>query len=201
MAGVTGPLTLAARLTQVEHKESLRSEDLSDAVQELAASVVTQMASTFLEAGADTIIIHEEIAPALSVENCDVWANLLVPTINVTRFYEALPLLHLPCDRFARENWELIVRQHWDCVKCAPADVLASHRRDDSPATADAPFGIALPLDAFRPEGANDKSFSQDIQTWIADLLPSVVTTAGDVPITTDMKRLINVFEGVPRAV
>ena len=126
MAGVTGPLTLATRITQLEHKETLRSEDLSDAAQELAASVVTQMASAFLEAGAEMIIVQEEIVPALSVESCDTWANLLAPTINVVRFYEALPLLHLR---------------------------------------------------------------------------PGIVTTFGDVPITTDMKHLIKVFEGVRRAV
>ncbi len=201
MARVTGPLTLAARITQLEQKEALRSEDLSDVAQELSGSVVTQMASTFLEAGADTIIIQEEIVPALSAESCDAWSNLLAPTINVVRFYEALPLLHLPFAPFPHKNWDLIFRQHWDCVKCAPADVLASRRREGSPATDGAPFGIALPLDAFRPEGAYDKSSLQDIQAWISDLRPSIVTTAGDVPVATDMQHLIKVFEGVPRAV
>src|SRR6267143_2939548 len=41
MAGVTGPLTLAARITQLEHEGTLRTEDLSDAAQELVAAVVT----------------------------------------------------------------------------------------------------------------------------------------------------------------
>ena len=181
MAGVTGPLTLAAQLTELE--------------------VATQMATTFLEAGADTIIIQEEIVPALSMEDYDAWAKLLVPTINVIRFYEALPLLHLSCDRFARENWELICRQHWDCVMCAPADVLASLRRDGSPAIAGVPFGIALPLDAFQPAAEYDNSSSQDIQTWISYLRPSTITTAGDVPVATDMKHLTKVLEGVPRGI
>ncbi len=201
MAGVAGPLTLAARIIQLENKETLRSEDFSEAAQELAASVATQMASTFLEAGADTIIIQEEIVPAFSAESCDTWANLLAPTINVVRFYEALPLLHLPFAPFPHKNWDLIFRQHWNCVQCAPADVIASRRREGSPATDGTPFGIALPLDAFRPEGADDKSSLQDIQAWISDLRPSIVTTAGDLPVTTDLKHLIKVFEGVPRGV
>jgi uroporphyrinogen decarboxylase-like protein len=200
MAGVTGPLTLAARLTQLENKDSLRSEDLSDAVQELAASAVTQMASIFLEAGADTLIIWEEIVPALSAESCEAWANLLAPTFNVARFYEALPLLHLPCASLLHENWDLIFRRQWDCVKCAPAEVIASRRKEGSPSSDGAPFGIALPLDAFQPEGASDKSFFQDIQTWMLDLRPSVVTTAGDVPFTTNMKHLNRVLEEIPRA-
>jgi hypothetical protein len=201
MAGVTGPLTLAARITQLEHKESLRGKDLSEAAKELAATLVTQMASTFLEAGADVIILQEEIVPVLSSESCDAWTNLLSPTINVVRFYEALTLLHLPCDSLPHENWDLIFRQRWDCVKCAPADVIASRRREGLAATDGSPFGIALPLDAFRPEGAYDKSCSQNIQTWMSDLRPSVVTTAVDVPVTTDMKHLIKIFEGIPRAV
>ncbi len=201
MAGVTGPLTLAAQLTELERKNNFHGDYLSEAAQELAASVATQMATTFLEAGADTIIIQEEIVPALSMEDYDAWAKLLAPTINVIRFYEALPLLHLSCDRFARENWELICRQHWDCVMCAPADVLASLRRDGSPAIAGVPFGIALPLDAFQPAAEYDNSSSQDIQTWISYLRPSTITTAGDVPVATDMKHLTKVLEGVPRGI
>jgi len=201
MAGVTGPLTLAARITQLEQKKSLQSEELSEAAQELAASVVTQMASTFLEAGADTITIQEEIVSALSAESCDAWANLLAPTINVVRFYEAIPLLHLPCAPSPHENWDLIFRRPWDCVKCAPADVIASRRREGLPTTDGAPFGIALPLDEFRTEGASGMSAFQDIQTWISDVRPSIVTTAGDVPVTTDMKHLIKVFKEVPRGV
>jgi len=201
MAGVTGPLTLATRITQLEHKETLRSEDLSDAVQELAASVVTQMASAFLEAGAEMIIVQEEIVPALSVEGCDTWANLLAPTINAVRFYEALPLVHLPGAPRPQLDWDLVFRQHWDCVKCAPADVMALRQREVSRATGDIPLCIALPLEAFRTEQALGKSAFLDIQTWISDLRPGIVTTVGDVPITTDMKHLIKVFEGVRRAV
>ena len=201
MAGVTGPLTLTARLTQLEHKESLRSEDLSEAAQELAASVVTQMASTFLEAGADLILIQEDVVPALSAESCDAWANLLAPTINVVRFYEALPLLNLCCAHLSQENWELIDRQHWDCVRCAPAEVIKARRGKGVPVTDGIPFGIALPSDTFRPEGASDKSSSQDIQSMMASLRPSIVTTAGDVPVKTDMKRLLDVFGRIPRGV
>jgi len=201
MAGVTGPLTLAARITQSEQKDPLPSEELSDAAKELAATVVTEMARTFLEAGADTIIIQEESVPALSAESCEAWANLVAPTINVVRFYEALPLLLVTGAPFSDENWELIFREHRDCVKCAPAEVIASRRRGASSATDGTPFGIALPLDAFRPEGAYDRSCWQDIETRMSDLSPSVVTTSGDVPVATDMKHLIKVLEGIPRTV
>jgi hypothetical protein len=199
MAGVTGPLTLAAQLTQLEHKESLRSEDLSEAAQELAASVVTQMAITLLDAGADTIIIQEEIVPALSAASCETWENLLAPTINVIRFYEALPMLLFSGVPSADENWGLIFRQKWNCVNCVPADVIALRRREELHAIEGTAFGIALSLEAFRLKEADDKCTSRNIQTWNSDPRFSIVTTAGDVPIATDMKHLIKVFEGVPR--
>src|SRR5713101_6215165 len=159
------------------------------------------MASKFLEAGADLIIIQEKIVPALSAESCDAWANLLGPTINVVRFYEALPLLLFPCGPFPQEHWNMILRQNWNGVKCAPADVITSRRRKGLPEDEGTAFGIALQLDAVGLDGGYDKSSVQDIQAWISELRPSIVTTAGDVPAKTDMKHLVKVFEGVPRAV
>ena len=201
MAGVTGPLTLAARATQMEHKTILQAGDSSEAAQELAATVATQMATTFLEAGADTIIIHEEVVPAHSSEACDAWVNLLAPIINVVRFYEALPVLNICCRHLPNENLELICGQPWDCINCFAAEAIAARQKKSLAATYGAPYGIALPLDGFRPEGAGDGSPSQDIQEWVSDCQPSIVTTAGDVPVTTDMKHLIKGFEGVARAV
>jgi hypothetical protein len=200
MAGVTGPLTLAARITQMENRTTLRFGDLSEAALELAATVATQMANTFLEAGADAIIIHEEIVPAHSSEACDAWMNLLAPTINVVRFYEALPLLNICCGHMSNESWELIYGKNWDCIHCVAAEVIVSRQTRGLAATYGTPHGIALPLNAFRSEGADDGSPSPDIQELMSDCRPSIVTTAGEVPVTTEMKHLIKAFEGVPRA-
>src|SRR5215472_1009233 len=68
MAGVTGPLTLAARITGLDPKEKVHGEDVSASALELAASVVTPVATAFLEAGADLIVIQEEILPAHTAE-------------------------------------------------------------------------------------------------------------------------------------
>jgi hypothetical protein len=201
MAGVTGPLTLAARLTRLEGKENLGIEDLCDAAQELAGSVATEMASAFLEAGADLIVIQEEIVPGFSVTVFDAWANLLAPTVNVSRFYEALPVLTASCAAIPSQDWDLILRQNWNCVKCARLDVLAMRRREGGQATDATPFGVALPLEAFRPDGTGGNGPLLDIQEWISFARPSIVTTAGDVPFATDMKHLSKVLEGIPRAV
>jgi hypothetical protein len=200
MAGVTGPLTLAARILQLAHKEKLRSEDLSDAAQELAAAVLTQMVSTFLEAGADVIIMQEEIVPTLSAERCDVWANLIAPAINVVRFYEALPVLQLTAASSVLENWDVIFQRQWDCVVCLPVEAMASQRRTGTLRKTGVTLGISLPLEVFRPEGVGGEELRQDLQSMISELRPAIITTAGDLPAATDMKRLIMVLGEVPRA-
>src|ERR1700689_2892096 len=52
MAGVTGPFTLAARITGLQQGNAARREDFSDTALELAAATITQIASKFVEAGA-----------------------------------------------------------------------------------------------------------------------------------------------------
>lgn len=200
MAGITGPLTLAARILQLAHNEKLRSEDLSDVAQELAAAVLTQMASTFLDAGADVIIMQEEIIPTLSAESCDVWANLLAPAINVVRFYEALPVLQLTAASSVLENWDVIFRRRWDCVVCSPVEVMASQRRTGTLRTTGVPLGISLPLEVFRQEGLDGEDLRQNLHPMISELRPAIITTAGDLPAATDMKRLITVLGEVSRA-
>src|SRR6202050_2652188 len=95
MAGVTGPFTLAARITGLQQGNAARREDFSDTALELAAATITQIASKFVEAGANVIFIQEDVVPKLSVEDCEAWASLLAPAINIVRFYEALPVLQI----------------------------------------------------------------------------------------------------------
>ena len=199
MAGFLGPLTLAARLTQLEHKEELRSASLPEDAQELAAAVVTQMASTFLEAGADLILIQEEIVPVGSAECIDAWAELLAPAINVVRFYEALPVLQLLDASFVVDNWDGIFQGQWDCVVTSPLEALVKKREHGSLAANRGMLGIALPVDAFRPDGSGGEVLGRDLQGMISELRPAILTTAGDVPAATDMKHLIKVLETVPR--
>jgi hypothetical protein len=199
MAGVTGPLTLAARITQLEHKEELRSEDLSAAAQELAASVVTQMSTTFLEAGADVIIIQEERLPVLSAESCEAWANLIAPAINVVLFYEALPVLQFTDARSFLENWDLIFQRQWDCVVCPPLEVMVPQRRTGTLRTSNVTLGVALPLEAFRTNESDGERLRKVLQPMFSGLRQAILTTAGDVPATTDMKILSRVLGEVPR--
>lgn len=203
LAGVTGPMTLASRIAQPGQEEALRSaeippdeSDLPTGAIELAAAVVTDMATAFLEAGADLILIQEDRLPA-SPKHFDAWANLLDPAINVARFYEALPVLQLSDAPAVLENRELLSRHHWECVLCVPIDAIASPQWAGCFAVKEALLGISLPLSAFQSDAA---SAELSLTGAVSALRPAVITTAGDIPVSTDMKRLTQVLGNVPRA-
>ena len=64
---------------------------------DLAGEVTAAVARAFVEAGADVILIHEQVLPSLTAETASEWATRLATTINIIRFYEALPVLLLTC--------------------------------------------------------------------------------------------------------
>ncbi len=200
MAGVSGPMTLATRIAQCEGNEKLRFEDISTSVQDYAASVVTQTASAFLGAGSDLIIIQEQILPAFSPQSCEAWANLLAPTINVIRFYEALPVLQLFPKRSVLQNWGAIVQQHWDCVVSLPLETLASREAGGSAPTNDVMIGISISQETFGPEGSDSEEILPILKPVVSRVRPAVLTTSGDVPAMTEMKRLVKILGEVLRA-
>jgi hypothetical protein len=179
MAGVTGPFTLAARLAQLDRNQIVRSEQLPDAVLGTAAEVMTRIASTLAEAGADIIFILEEVLPVFSAESCAGWAASLMPAFNVIRFYGALPVLQLLGSSSFSENSDGILRQRWDCVVCPTLEGIQSASTRKFKELNATGLGIALPL--------------------VAELQPAILTTAGDVPATTDIKRLMRLMEEVRR--
>jgi uroporphyrinogen decarboxylase-like protein len=200
MAGVSGPMTLATRIAQCEGNEGLRFEDVPTSVQDYAASVVTQTATSFLEAGADLIIIQEQILPAFSPQSCEAWANLLAPTINVIRFYEALPVLQLSPILSVFQNWDAIVQHRWDCVVSVPLELLASREAGGSPPRNDVTIGISLSQETFGPEGSDGEEILPILKPVVSRLRPALLTTSGDVPAMTEMKRLVKILGEVPRA-
>jgi Uroporphyrinogen decarboxylase (URO-D) len=200
-AGVAGPFTLAARLTRLEQRENLNAGDFSDHALELAGSALTQISTAFVEAGADLIFIHEEIIPALSAKECAAWSSLLAPAINTIRFYEALPVLLCTNGRSFAINCDLVLRQPWECVVCAPPEGFASCRPAGLAASSIAPIGIAFPLEAFQRAASFGEDSVKLISSMISEWRVAILTTAGEVPLSVDLKRLARVMEEVPRAV
>ena len=199
MVGVSGPLTLAARLMQLKPEGALRFEDLSEDALEFAASVGTQVAGALGEAGANLVFIREEVLPPLTAANCDVWASLLAPTINLVRFYEALPVLQLTNSRSFMENSKIVLERHWDCVVCPALEGMASLAPELVSQLGSTTLGIAAPFEAFQPEEAGAEA-RQSFVRIISELQPAIVTTTGDVPATANLKHLTRFSEAIARA-
>jgi Uroporphyrinogen decarboxylase (URO-D) len=197
MAGVAGPFTLAARITGLRKEDAARREDFPDAALELAAATITEIASKFVEAGANVIFIQENIVPKLSVEDCEAWASLLAPAINIVRFYEALPVLEILDSHLFAENDQVIRRQNWDCILCPTLAASAFTASEMITSSEFANRGIALSLEALQPEASAAEKFLELLHAFILKSRPAIVTTAGDVPGTTDVKFLARVWEAV----
>ncbi len=191
MATVSGPFTLAAMLTQVEDNEALRAQDISASALDLATDTISPIAKALLEAGAGVIFIREEALPAFWASEAFDWAARLATTINIIRFYQALPVLLLPRTGPAAANRDLVVQQHWDCVVCPALDPTGAG--PDWPAG----FGAALPVEAFEPGDSGSAMLDAGIRRIISGPRLAVLTTAGDVPATADMERLKKVWENV----
>jgi len=200
MASVSGPFTLAGRLTQLPREGAQSHEAFPEEALDLAASTITKISGAFAEAGASLIFIHEELLPRLSSESCDVWASLLAPVLNVIRFYETLPVLLMTDEHGSSENMDLVFQRSWDGVLCpvlqpSTLQPFAAIREGTT-----APLGFALPLRAFGTH-ANDSTDAGDaLKRVVSGFRPSLLTTAGDVPPATDMKHLLKVLESVPRS-
>lgn len=195
-AHVNGPIALASRIAQVEKQENWNTTALFAEALELASSVVTQTVTTLLEAGADLVVIHEQTPNAITAKSCEEWANLLSPAMNVTRFYEALPVLLLTGSNAVLQNWDTIVGQSWDCVLCPPASVLSK-----LPEGICATQGIALPLELFLPGTSNEEDLLSKLNEAIAKSRLAIITTAGDVPFAADLKHLRRIFGEIARPV
>ncbi len=189
VAGVSGPYTLAAQLLQFSAGETRRAQDFSTSALDLAADAMTAVASAFLEAGASAVVIHEDALPVLSIDDASEWASRLGTTINIIRFYQALPVLLLSQASALAANREAIAQQSWDCAICAALEA----PMPDAPER----WGAALPLALFGSESSPPLA-PEDLKSRFASLTgPVVVTTAGDVPAAADMEPLKKVWDTI----
>jgi hypothetical protein len=199
-AGISGPFTLAARLTDLRPADAPPREDFSGAALELAAATITQIATKFVEAGANVIFIQENIFPMLSAEHCEAWAASLAPAFNIIRFYEALPVLLFSDQNSFAANRKVIYARNWDCILCPALAALPTSAAEIAQPPNRANIGIALPVVPFQPTASSSaKTFADSLHTIIMKLRPVLVTTAGDVPASTDIKLLAKVGEAIRR--
>jgi hypothetical protein len=192
MAGVSGPFTLSARLTGIEPGATRQGQEPSESALEVAGAAITKIASAFVDAGAHLIFIQERMLPTLSSNSkCENWAALLAPVFNVIRFYEAMPVLQIGAESATATNVEVILQQSWDAIVCSAADEFLARagNRDEN-----FMFGFSVPLEVL---DAADGSGAQSLELPRTKL--ALLTTDGDVPVTTDLKRLMAVFDSLAR--
>jgi hypothetical protein len=191
MVGVTGPLTLAVRLTGLLGREAPMHEDLPESALEEASSMILQASKTFAEAGANLIFLREEIPPAFNEQGADDWASMLTPIFNVIRFYEALPVLQIADERAFLGNSGVAAQVAPDCVVCPRLEAVRNLSAEVRGQIQGARLGVALSTESLDRD--------ERLRDVIRDLRPALVTTADDVPATTDLKRLAAISEVVRR--
>ena len=199
MAGVTGPFTLAARMTQMDAEETLHFENFSTAALEVAAELITQISSAYVSTGANLIFIQEEILPALTGENCESWAALLSPTINVIRFHDALPVLRLSEGVCFQAREDVVFGREWDCVICTDLHAILPPTSRGFAASGTPPRGLALPVGLFQSGGQAAEGRYPLLSDVLNEMQPAIITTAGDVPRGTALKQVLKLLEIVPR--
>jgi hypothetical protein len=197
MAGVTGPFTLATLLTQSDDTNGNHDRAPSSAAMEFAGEVTAAIARAFVEAGAGAIFVRERIRSSLAAESAAEWVSHLATTINIIRFYEALPILLLTCQDPTAANGSLIAEQAWDCVICTEARSMSPSGFGSFAALGPSRFGVALPPAAFASEASNTEDVAGPVSAAILDLHPAVITTAGDVPASVDLKLLNRLWDAV----
>ena len=197
MAGVTGPFTLAALLTQTNDTSGYLHRNPDAAAMDLAGEVTAAVARAFVEAGADAIFIREQVLPPLTAETAAEWSTRLATTINIIRFYEALPVLLLTCQNAMAANSSLIAGQEWDCVLCPEMRSIPPSGFGSFAALRPSRLGVALPPAMFESDTLNTEGAAGLVSPAILDLQAAVITTAGDVPASVNLKMLNRLWDAV----
>jgi len=187
MAGLTGPVALARMLLQANEDGAGTSGPMPRAALEASGAALAEIARALLEAGADVILIQERIPAGLEPERVEDGVSQLSTTINIIRFYEALPVLLLAAGD-ARGPVVACGGAASACIVC-PAWSEASKREVRADGAADSPmWGVALPVNAF--DGVENTDRDDRLAETARQLEPAIVTTAGDISRIANLKRL-----------
>jgi hypothetical protein len=192
---LTGPFTLGALLSNADADGELRADDVQSFAVAFSAAVIARIASAFVEAGANVIFIREDVLPAPSSEVYPDWNSSLSSTVNIVRFYEALPILLVTDPGAAGANRSEMFPRIRDCIVC-PANGSPEPARLSTGAEEENPArGVALPLELFNPHEFPAEASDEALRRMISNGNPAVITTAGDVSAMADVRRLNKIWE------
>ena len=175
--GISGPLRLATQLSRTERGAHA---GISTAALELASEVIAPVAGALVEAGANVVLINENLD--FAVPDSPDLASLLATTINIVRFYRALPVLLLnPASQYRN-----LAPQ--DCVVCPTVPESAPRMPEEIPNATPASLGVAVPVNVISEGSPSVESFATEFRRLNPSLHPAVITTAEDFPDTADLK-------------
>jgi hypothetical protein len=180
LAGVTGPLTLSAHLAG--------GAELSSSLLERAAEVTSLIAAKYVEAGMNVLFIVEDEVPACSEQTLEWWLASLSPVCNVIRFYEALPVVLLTHPGSFAQTRALLLNRAREFVLCLP--LLDDEMWRDAARVNAANLGVALPVESFGGSDSEFETLRVATDRLVKSHRPVLLTTAGDLPLTTDMRAL-----------
>jgi hypothetical protein len=195
MAGVTGPFALASILTNSDGNGAQSSGEAQSSIVDFAAGVVSRIASAFVEAGANLIFIREEVLPAPSAKAFSDWNSSFGTVVNIIRFYEALPILLIRNPGAGSANRGELLARVRDCIVCPVADSGETAGVLQNGNERSAAVGVALPLELFDSQDSPAAPSDEVLRGMILDGNPAVITTAGDVAATADVKRLNKIWQ------
>lgn len=193
-AGITGPITLAAQLMQLDLGNPLRYAGVLPSTLDLTASVVSGIARAFVEAGANVIFLREDVTPTLSDEDAEDWSARLGTALNIVRFYEALPVLLLTSHLSNPGALQKITSQSWDCVVCFSLEGITAEHIETISGMGPGRAGIALPVNWFE-SGPSAMPSPELLRQSVSEIQPAIVTTAGDMPASADFERLKRMWD------
>ncbi|MBZ5598488.1 MAG: uroporphyrinogen decarboxylase family protein [Acidobacteriia bacterium] len=185
MVRLTGPLTLAAQLSNLDDQNSRPS--LPSGLIEFVAEVTACVAKEFVVSGADVVLLTEDSFPELPVESYEQWAALLEPVINLIRFYDCLPALMLNAPARGRSVLPGLLKS--DGCLVSSLENPAAEPKSWNWQSITSVFGIALPSDLFVGRD-DDGRLMSSVCVGLRDLKPVLLTSAADLPTTADLKHV-----------
>ncbi len=194
MAGLSGPLTLASLLLQANDNGAGTCGPMPAAAVEASGAALGEIARALVEAGADVVMVQERVPAGLQAERMEEGLSQLRTTINIIRFYEALPVLLLSAGD-ARSPLAACGGAASTCIVC-PEWNEAGRSGTRVAAGADTPTcGVALPVNAF--DGVESAAMDSRLAETTRELQPAIVTTAGDISRIANLKRLAQFREAL----
>ena len=197
MAGVSGPFALASHLIGWNEANAPQGQEISEDALQFSAGTITAISKAFAEAGASLIFVRENTL-LLRAEIVESWAATLASLFNIVRFYETLPILQIANAGALVEATDALARLTETCVLCTTPEALEKLLAIQGP-LARGKFGISLPTEALLRDRPDDAAFGHRLVRLISELRAAIVTTADDLPPTTDLKRLAAVSEAISR--